>query len=107
MSPLLHHPSIGNEPTLELEQRFIRERILYATKKDKKLIKMLHRFRLASNDTAKATELFNEFDVDHSGGQLEIDMISLFNIYYYAIPILSFYNVIISLYFTNMPLICH
>jgi hypothetical protein len=63
-------PIRGSEHTLALEQKYIRERILYATKKEKKKIKMLHRLRMAANDIQRAKELFNEFDIDGSG---EID----------------------------------
>mmetsp|Transcript_22581 Transcript_22581/g.42113 ORF Transcript_22581/g.42113 Transcript_22581/m.42113 type:complete len:1139 (+) Transcript_22581:708-4124(+) len=63
-------PIRGNEPPLVLHQQYIRERILHASKKEKKTIKMLHRLRVAANDINKAKELFNEFDIDKSG---EID----------------------------------
>ena len=60
-------PIRGGETPLVLEQALIRERILHASKKEKKLLKTLHRLCVAASDIDKAVELFNKYDKDGSG----------------------------------------
>lgn len=60
----------GNEASLQLKQRYLQDRAAHFSRRERRLVRMLHRFTLAASDVSKAAELFNHFDADQSG---EID----------------------------------